>query len=147
MKKLFSVMATGCLLSLLLVGTTRAQDPGTAIRASIPFDFIVKGKTLPAGEYEISRVMDEPIGLLLRNVHNKHDEVVFETEPIEGRRMPKTDFLIFNRYGASYFLSEVFTAGEQTGEELYPSHAERQLKREMARNQVGPETVTVAALN
>jgi len=147
MKELFSVMVAGCLLSLLVVGTTRAQDPGTAIRASIPFDFIVKGRTYPAGEYEISRVMDEPIGLLLRNVHNKHDEVVFETEPIEGRKMPKRDLLIFNRYGDSYFLSEVFTAGEQTGEELYPSHAERQLKREMARNQVGPETVTVAALN
>ena len=131
----------------VVAGSAGAQEPGTKIRASIPFDFTVKGKTLPAGEYEVSRVMDEPIALLLRNVHDKHDEVVVETEPVIGRMTPKRDELIFNRYGESYFLSEVFTAGEQTGEELYPTHRERELRSEMARNQAGPETVTVAALN
>jgi hypothetical protein len=147
MKRVFSVVVAGCLLSVLLLGSAGAQEPGTKIRASIPFDFTVKGKTLPAGEYEVSRVMDEPIALLLRNVHDKHDEVVVETEPVIGRMTPKRDELIFNRYGESYFLSEVFTAGEQTGEELYPTHRERELRSEMARNQAGPETVTVAAMN
>ena len=147
MKRVFSVVVAGCLLSVLWLGSAGAQEPGTKIRASIPFDFTVKGKTLPAGEYEVSRVMDEPIALLLRNVHDKHDEVVVETEPVIGRMTPKRDELIFNRYGESYFLSEVFTAGEQTGEELYPTYRERELRSEMARNQAGPETVTVAALN
>ena len=147
MKRVFSVVVAGCLLSVLWLGSAGAQEPGTKIRASIPFDFTVKGKTLPAGEYEVSRVMDEPIALLLRNVHDKHDEVVVETEPVIGRMTPKRDELIFNRYGESYFLSEVFTAGEQTGEELYPTHRERELRSEMARNQAGPETVTVAAMN
>jgi len=147
MKKVFSVAMAGCLLSLLLVGSAGAQEPGTEIRASIPFDFVVKGKTLPAGEYEIRRLMDEPIGLLIRNVRDKHDNVVFETEPKIDRAITKRDELIFNRYGDTYFLSEVVTAGEQTGEELSPTHKERELKREMARNQSAPETVTVAALN
>ena len=148
MKKFFSVVAAGCLLSLLVVGTTSAQEPGTEIRVSIPFDFTVRGKTLPAGEYEIRRINDEPIGLLIRNMHDKHDNVVFETEPKIDRAMPKRDELIFTRYGDSYFLSEVRTAGEQTGEEVYPSHRERELKREMmTQNQVQSETVTVAALN
>ena len=147
MKRVFSVVVAGCLLSVLWLGSAGAQEPGTKIRASIPFDFTVKGKTLPAGEYEVSRVMDEPIALLLRNVHDKHDEVVVETEPVIGRMTPKRDELIFNRYGESYFLSEVFTAGEQTGEELYPTHRERELRSEMARNQAGPERVSVAALN
>ena len=146
MKKLFSVVAAGCLLSVLLVGSAGAQEPGTKIRVSIPFDFTVKGKMLPSGEYEVTRVMDQPIALLLRNVHDKHDEVVVETEPVIGRMMPRKDELIFNRYGDTYFLSEIFTAGEQTGEELYPTHKERELRREMALNQVGPETVTVAGL-
>ena len=147
MKRLFSVVVAGCLLSVLLLGSADAQEPGTKIRVAIPFDFTVRGKTLPAGEYEVSRVMDEPIALLLRNVHDKHDEVVVETEPVIGRMSPKRDELIFNRYGDTFFLTEVFTAGEQTGEELYPTHKERELRREMALNQVGPETVTVAALN
>jgi hypothetical protein len=144
MKKFFSVMVAGSLLALLLVGSAHAQDPGTAIRASIPFDFIVRGKTLPAGEYEIVRISEEPGGLLLRNIHDKHDHVVFETEPVEGRRIPRRDVLVFNRYADTYYLSEVMTAGEETGRELAPSHAERALRREMAKNQVAPETVTVA---
>lgn len=148
MKKFFSVVAAGCLLSLVLVGSTRAQLPGTEIRVQVPFDFIVKGKTLPAGEYEIRRLNDEPIGLLIRNMHDKHDNVVFETEPKIDRGITKKDELIFTRYGDSYFLSEVVTAGEQTGEEVNPSHRERELRREMlSKNQAQPETVTVAALN
>jgi len=148
MKKFFSLVVAGCLLSLLVVGSTRAQEPGTEIRVSIPFDFTVRGKTLPAGEYEVKRINDEPIGLLIRNVHNKHDDVVFETEPKIDRSITKRDELIFTRYGDSYFLSEVVTAGEQTGEEVNPSHHERELRREMmSRNNAAPETVTVAALN
>ncbi len=104
-------------------------------------------RSLPAGEYDVTRVMDEPIALLLRNVHDKHDEVVVRTDPVQGRIIPNRDELIFNRYGETYFLEEIFTAGEQTGEELSTSHRERELKREMALNQAGPETVTIAALN
>ncbi len=147
MKMLVSVVVAGCLLSLLLIGSAGAQEPGTRIRAQIPFDFTVKGKTLPAGVYDITRVMDEPITLLVRNIHDKRDEVVVETAPKLERSMSNRDELIFNRYGDTYFLSDVFTAGDSTGEELRTSHQERELKREMARNQAGPETVTIAALN
>ena len=145
MKKLIGLIA-GSLLPLLLVGSAYAQLPGIPIRASIPFDFSVRGKTLPAGQYEVTRINDEPEGLLLRNVHDKHDYVVFVTEPKDGRKIPNRNLLIFNRYGESYFLSEVVTAGIQTGQELTPSHEERALRREMmAKNQVEPQTVTVAS--
>lgn len=147
MKRLVSVVVAGCLLSLLLIGSAGAQEPGTRIRAQIPFDFTVKGKTLPAGVYDITRVMDEPITLLVRNIHEKKDEVVVETAPKLERKISNRDELIFNRYGDTYFLSDVFTAGEQTGEQLRTTHQERELKREMALNQAGPETVTIAALN
>src|SRR4029453_13683256 len=144
MKKLFSVMVIGSVLSLLISGTARAQLPGTVLGASIPFDFVVRGRTLPAGTYEIGRISDEPSGLMIRNVIHSRDEAVFETEPAYVPGTPGKDELMFHRYGDSYFFSEVLTAGEQTGRELAPSHAERQLRREMAWNQVEPETVKVA---
>ena len=144
MKKLLSVMAVGSLLALSLAATAHAQMPGAPVRATIPFDFIVRGKTLPAGNYEIERVTEDPSGLLLRNVNNKHEHIVFETEPIEGRRAFGHNKLVFNVYGGEYFLSEIVTAGEQTGRELAPSRAERTLRREMAKNQTQSETVTVA---
>jgi hypothetical protein len=144
MKKFFIVMAIGSLLALSLAVSAQAQLPGVPIRASIPFDFMVRGRTLPAGEYWIERVNDDPAGLILRNVNDKHEHIVFETEPEQGRRIANHNVLVFNRYNDEYFLSEVVTAGEQTGRELAPSHAERALRREMARNQAEPETVTVA---
>ena len=144
MKKLFSLMAIGSLVALSLAATARAQLPGVPVRATIPFDFIVRGKVLPAGSYEIERVTEEPSGLLLRNVNNKHEHIVFETEPVEGRRISNHNVLVFNHYGDEYFLSEVVTAGEQTGRELAPSRTERTLRREMAKNESQAETVTVA---
>lgn len=145
MKKLFIVMAIGSVLTVLIAGTARAQMPGTVIRASIPFDFIVRGRTLPAGTYEITRITEEPLGLMIRNRDHRRDKAMFETEPVIVRRTPGKNELVFHRYGDSYFLSEVVTAGEETGRELMPSHAERQLEREFARNQGEPETVTVAS--
>jgi len=145
MKRLIGFIGTGGLLMLLLLGSAYAQLPGIPIRASIPFDFTVRGKTLPAGEYEVTRINDEPEGLLIRNIHDKRDDVVFTTEPKGEQRIPRNNMLVFNRYGDSYFLSEVVTAGVQTGQELNPSHAERALRRELAKNEVQPQTVTVAS--
>jgi hypothetical protein len=145
MKKVLSVLAVGCLLSLLIVVSARAQDPGSAIRVSIPFDFNVEGRSLPAGNYEIRRIGDEPTMLVIQNVGHRRNEAMFQTEPLDARRTPSHSLLVFHRYGDNgYWLSEVMTAGEQTGEELRPTRAERTLRSEMAQNNVEPETVTVA---
>ena len=144
MRKLFSIVVIGSVLVVLVAATAQAQLPGTAIRATIPFDFKIQGRTLPAGNYEIRRIGDEPIGLLIRNVDDKHDKAMFETEPVYMRRMAGKDELVFNRYGDTYFLSEVETGGEQTAREVYPSRAERRLREQTAENQIEPQTVTVA---
>ena len=143
MKKFFSVVATGSLLTLMAV-VAHAQLPGTAIRATIPFEFTVRGRTLPAGNYEITRINDEAMDLKIQNVDHKRDETLFETLPLYERSSPHRNVLVFHRYGDSYFLSEVVTAGEQTARELRTSRAERQARRDMARNQEEMETVTVA---
>ncbi len=144
MKKLFIIIAIGSVLALLVAGTAQAQLPGTSIRAAIPFDFIVRGRTLPAGRYEITRINDDPVELMIRNVDYRRNEAMFSTEAAYVRRSERKDVLVFHRYGDSYFLSEIVTAGENTGRELEPSRTERQLERDMAKNQGQPETVTVA---
>jgi len=144
MKKILSATMAGCFLALMIAMTVRAQDPGAAIRVSIPFDFIVRGKTLPAGNYEITRINDEPIDLLVRNVNSRHDEATVGTESTYERRTPNKSLLVFHRYGDTYFLSEIVTAGENSGREIVPSRAERTLRREMAKNNTEPETVALA---
>lgn len=142
-KQMFGALAIGCLLALIIAVPARAQMPGTTIRANIPFDFILRGKTFPAGRYEIMRVNDAPEVLELRNVNDKHDHAAFETEAFRENRVADRSELVFNRYNDMYFLSEVVSSGEQTAREVVPSHAERRLRREMARNSREPESVAV----
>jgi hypothetical protein len=146
MKKQISVLVIGSVLTLLIAATAHAQLPGSPVRVSIPFDFIVRGKTLPAGIYEITRVNDQPIDLMIRSLDHKRYAEMFDTESVYVKKEPSKDVVVFHRYGDSYFLAEVLTAGEQTGRELMTSRAERHLKRELAKNEVvEPETVTVAS--
>jgi hypothetical protein len=146
-KKVLSAVVTCCLFILGAAATGYAQIPGSEIRATIPFDFSVRGKTLPAGEYEIKRVNDSPEQLLISSVsRHEHERAIFITESVEPRKIPNRSLIVFHRYGDSYFLSEILVEGDQTGRELAQSRQERQLRREMASNgsQAEPETVAVA---
>jgi len=142
-KKVLSVIGTCCCLALIAAATVHAQLPGTALRANIPFDFSVKGKLFPAGEYEIKRFSDGPDGLMISGLNNRQHEL-FETELVEARKAPSRGELVFHRYGDSYFLSEIFAGGEKAGRLLEPTRQERMLKQEVASNNTQSETVAVA---
>src|SRR4029077_12029079 len=131
-KRVFSAALTCGLLAAIAAATVYAQMPGTVLRTRIPFDFSIKGKTLPAGEYEIRRINDGPDLLVISNIRDRHERSIFETEPVEGHQIPWRGEIEFHRYGDSYFLSEIFTGGEQTGRELRRSRQERDMRREMA---------------
>ncbi len=146
-KTVFSVVATCCFLGLV-GATAQAQLPGTELRATIPFDFSIRGKTLPAGDYEIKRLTDKP-DVLIVSSKNNHEREVFETEADGTWETPNHGELVFHRYGDRYFLSEVFGGGGLMGRELLESRDERNLKREMAASSNNnkrsePETVALA---
>lgn len=143
-EKVFSILAACCALALFAATTTYAQLSGTEMRATIPFDFSVLGKVLPAGDYEIRRITDTPDVLLISGVNNR-EHAVFQTEPVTARKAPNHGEIFFHRYGDSYFLSELFDGGETTGRELPESRRERNLRREIASNgnKNGPETVAL----
>jgi hypothetical protein len=144
-KKVFSAALTCGLVAVVAAATAYAQLPGTALRATIPFDFSVRGKVLPAGEYEIRRITDDPDGLIISSLNDNHERAIFESIPVKARTIAGRAEVVFNRYGDSYFLSEIFVGGEQTGRELLPSRQEKTLKLEMASNKTESETVALAA--
>src|SRR4030095_8157477 len=129
-RRVLSVALTGFALALMTV-TAFAQLPGAPIRANIPFDFMVRGRTLPAGEYEILRISDEPAALEIANIDHRSEHALFESQPVEGE-IPNRGKVVFHKYGDIYFLYEIWTPGLETGREIAPSHRERALEREMA---------------
>ena len=51
--------------------------------------------------------------------------------------------LVFNRYGDQSFLKEVWTVGDLTGRQLFPSRAEREVSSAMI--DPTPDVVAIAA--
>lgn len=121
-----------------------AQNPRNLV-VNVPFDFTVKGKTLPAGEYVISRssTIDE-MSLTMSRKDGEGNAIVL-TKPIRSEERQSESRLVFHRYGDRYFLSEVWTSGDATGRELYKTRQEQSLEIELAKNDSRSETVTLVA--
>lgn len=110
----------------------------------IPFDFIVAGKTLPAGEYLVERsTLNSADGLRLIST-DKNAGVFVLTTTVQSNWRQSGSKLVFNRYQDQYFLAEFWTSGEATGRALIKSERERTLQREIAKNGDKPERIAIA---
>ena len=86
----------------------RAQVRDQVI-VTIPFEFVVGGKTLPAGTYKVNRVtVSDPRTLILRSFENYTSVLVVPSQAENG----STDkvYVSFERVGGQYFLSKIATA-------------------------------------
>lgn len=108
MKKpfLFILLALAGFAGLMVPANAQAQDQ---IVVTIPFQFVVAGQTVPAGEYRIARLDDsEPTILLLSSLENHANIAVLRAitkEPANGKAK-----LDFTTVGDQRFLSRIETA-------------------------------------
>ena len=111
-----------CVLALVLVGGACAQT--ISMKTDIPFDFIVNGGTLPAGQYVVESfgASSSPV-LLVHNVKFGQAEVV-PSNPTESLEASEKTKLVFHRYGNQYFLAQIWIAGQRFGRELPNSKRE-----------------------
>ena len=131
------------LASLSLVAMSAfAQSGGTVIVANIPFDFIVSDKTLPAGEYTLTRAAQ---GLTVIRSRDCSAAMVFHTNSVESYKTK--DELVFHRRGDKYFLSQVWTEGNNIGSELRKCRTEQNLQMErIAKAEGTPEFEKVSVV-
>jgi hypothetical protein len=106
MKKsyLTAVLMFTCLLG---VGVSAHAQDADAVVASVPFEFVAGGATLPAGEYRVSRVNPGVNRELAIQGYNKGNAFVlplaFDGGPSDGPT------LSFEHVGGKYFLSRIKT--------------------------------------
>lgn len=132
------VSLAAVVLALLAGGTVYSQSPSILV-ANIPFDFHVGTATLPAGSY-IVKPADFTAGVLqIQNKDNGKSALAptFAGSPTNRETQPK---LVFNRYGADYFLSKVCNPYRSIIHQLPRSKAEK----EIARNTGAAQTTEVA---
>jgi hypothetical protein len=137
-------------LALMTAVMSNAQSRNQKLRANIPFDFVVGDKTLAAGEYSVGQVTQDDSGIAVRSTESKQSAMRL-TSTVQAPAPKTRGMLIFHRYGSSYYLAQIWTAGSAEGREILKSKAERATERELAKNPSrgelaqAMETVTVFA--
>jgi hypothetical protein len=93
---------------LLGLSVAAKAETRPEVIAKFPFQFVVGGKTLPAGTYKVSRLGDDPLSALMITNDNSTASVfvlpLSIAEPSSDK--PKVGF---ERVGASYILSSIHT--------------------------------------
>ncbi|MGC2399136.1 MAG: hypothetical protein WA510_05120 [Acidobacteriaceae bacterium] len=100
--KRITAIAFFAIANLALAGHSFAQS---GVRATVPFDFTVGNKLLPAGTYYINTASDTRSVIAIRN-HDKPIAVMTSVNP-DGKRSPNGGRWVFKKYGDQYFLSEI----------------------------------------
>jgi hypothetical protein len=116
-----------------------AQNPeGVRMKGTIPFDFVVGNRTMPAGQYTVERAPESPV-LILKSAGGQVQSII--TDGVQSLAVPTIGELVFHTYGKEYFLAEVWTPGSNSGRQLHRNSRERELA---ARRTILAGTTTVA---
>jgi hypothetical protein len=102
------------LLSMAGFGVAAHGQTVDRITVKIPYEFVVSGKILPAGEYNVSRMNETNGGTVLafRSFENRANAVVIPAQ-FESGPADKV-FVKFDLVGERHFLSSI-----QTGDHLF----------------------------
>jgi hypothetical protein len=135
---------SGCLsmvaLAVVLAAPVSAQT--VTLKASVPFDFVVAGRTMPAGDYMVGTSGD--IGILeVRSLAKGGEPVLATTNAADGPSDRGRAFLTFNRYGGDYFLAGIWDGSRARGRSVPMSSAEREKAKSASIGK--PEVVMVLA--
>jgi len=116
-------IAAFALLAGLSTASLHAQS--TEIRANIPFNFTVSGKTLPAGTYRFYSVHGNT--LVIQNV-NRSAGVLSHIDT-KDTAQPDLRSIVFNKYGDHYFLREVQSSVADLNGQLPVTKSEKQAQQ------------------
>ena len=92
--------------------------------ATIPFDFYVSDRLLPAGTYMVA---PQASPAALRLFDDRGNSVFVMTSGSTENRAINLSRLVFRRYGDASFLAGIYWQGYKTGRELASSKIERKI--------------------
>ena len=136
-RNLIRVLTIGALLLLVSIPNIYAQS---TVRATVPFQFTVGKTEVPAGTYTINSVAPSVIAITDRYTGRSVFTLVIHDRPGSNDGTPK---LVFNKYGSSYFLSQVSRGSGSDVMQIPTSKLEKELRIASARS--APEQKMIAA--
>jgi hypothetical protein len=130
MKKTLVVLLVAGVVSFAGVSLARAQSADPAL-VTVPFQFIVGGKVLPAGRYRITEQAENPSLLLITRLDGKPVGAFAATESEPNPLSTGGEVHVaFKKYDGQYFLWQVAMPFRDTREiGLSKASAERMLAK------------------
>jgi hypothetical protein len=131
LKGLTMLMLVVVLALAAAVASANAQSANRVV-ATIPFDFSVGYKKLPAGDYSVQAINNSNNTLMIRSADARQAAVRLTNEIGRSKKNDTHARLVFHRYGERYFLAEVWSGFDETGRQLFKSQEEKALENELA---------------
>jgi hypothetical protein len=128
-------------LAMIVSAAPLAQAQARA-RASVPFDFNLDQKAMPAGIYEISSLSDKV--LVVRNLETRDARLLIESMHVQASQAAGTPHakLVFHKCGDEYFLAEIWDGQSRIGIAFPESKREKEVQSASYMSQ--PEVVVIA---
>lgn len=127
-KQLLSIMIMLGYLVAVGAGKAQAQVVG-AVEADVPFAFHAGNAKFPAGKYSVKIRDDSNNEIMEITTADGRHSAIFQVRGTQAKTNPPKTELVFNKYGDTYFLSEVFDEGNKDGSEVLESHYEKMMKK------------------
>jgi hypothetical protein len=124
----FAMLMVTLALAAVSAVVANGQTP-QSLAAHVPFDFVVGDQTLRAGEYRVKALNDSGNPVAVSN--DRGDRAIRVSYAAQRRDKQLSAKLVFHQYGSTYFLSQIWMAGESTGRELSKTRQERAIEREL----------------
>jgi hypothetical protein len=115
-----------------------AQSGTTLATVNVPFTFHIDKQEMPAGLYRIDHVSST---LFVMSGANRSGTVL--THPTADAKVPAQGHVVFHRIGGTYFLGELWSAGNTSGMACFESRAERQMLQESKQQVPGLTTLAI----
>jgi len=131
MKKFaYSFLIIAALAAFVVVEPARAQSD-RALAVTVPFNFYVKDRALPAGEYTVALVQIGGADALKIQSADGHLTIFTPSRGARIRGAQDKAQLVFNQYEDRYFLAQVTGLEEATAQQVPRSRSEAETVRSL----------------
>jgi hypothetical protein len=112
-------------LATTFFASTRVASAQQPLIVTIPFDFAAGSSNLPAGDYSVKASQSSAV-ILLMNRENPGVCAIVAANSAAANQIQTQSKLVFHRYGDRYFLSQVWTEGNDRGKEVPKTAREKE---------------------
>jgi len=110
MMKKHCVRILGAFFGLAALTITAKGQAVDQIVVNVPYEFVVAGKTLPAGTYKVNRISGHDEGALAISSFENHAAVLVLSSEVSEKTDSEQPSLSFRQVGEQHLLSKIQTA-------------------------------------